>query len=326
MPLACVVLMVGILAPATGCDKSKPEPSPESPILPPGTPALDLTGKPQLIFQVFGERANPRVLPLVAVVNGVIKPIGLTADGWRRLDSLYFRPGTKYPIYVDDVAEGEIEIERGMWGDGGRATYPLPGCARLKPIATAKLTFTRPHDDKAVEVLAASVPLVKHPPFTGKIPTEAEIMKLGRDFGHAVGKAAGMDEPEMDALDFNARAVITGATSAPTLLVSFLDPEGGDAGPGAGNTSHIFALGDKIGTAYEPTWRHVTSGDPKTVEFQRMIDHLDADGDGIDEMIVLAWRFGADNDLVVLSFKAGRWHEVLRVKEKWCLDAAKNNK
>jgi pantothenate synthetase len=31
----------------------------------------------------------------------------------------------------------------------------------------------------------------------------------------------------------------------------------------------------------------------------------------------------ADNDLVVLSFRNAQWHEVLRVKQSWCLDAKK---
>ena len=64
-------------------------------------------------------------------------------------------------------------------------------------------------------------------------------------------------------------------------------------------------------------------GNARTVEFQRLVNHVDVNGDGTDEIIVEAWKYGSDNDLVVLSFKAGRWQEVLRVKQDWCLAASK---
>ena len=289
-------------------------------IAPVGVPALDLSTKPLLFFQVFGERDDPRLLPLFAVVNGAIRPIGLTPRGWKQLDSIYFAAGTRYGIYRDDIEFGEVEVS------ADRPNVPLPGCRLLKPIAAAKLTFKETRSDQNVEFIAASAPLAKHAPFTGKLPTEAELAKLGRAFGHAIGNQAGMDESELDSLDFHARMIVTGATSEPTLLVSFIDPGAGDLGPGAGHTAHLFALGDKTGADYDPTYRHVVSGDAKRVEFQRVVDHLDVDGDGIDEIILEAWRYGAENDLVVLSFKAGQWHEAMRVKQSWCLDPPKDKK
>ena len=41
---------------------------------------------------------------------------------------------------------------------------------------------------------------------------------------------------------------------------------------------------------------------------------------GIDEIILEAWHYAGTNDLVVLSFKADQWHEVLRAPSRWCLD------
>ena len=64
-------------------------------------------------------------------------------------------------------------------------------------------------------------------------------------------------------------------------------------------------------------------GDAKSVEFQRLVNHVDVDGDGADEIIVEAWKYGSDNDLVVLKFAGGKWQEVLRVKQDWCLEAPK---
>lgn len=315
--LACVA---GILVTLLACGKSKNGKEAADTTATRSVPALDLSTKPQLLFQLFGERDDPRLLPLFAVVDGAIRPIGLTPRGWKQLDSIYFAAGTRYGVYRDDIEFGEVEVS------AVRPNVPLPGCKILKPIAAARLTFKEPRSDQAVEFIASSAPLAKHAPFTGKLPTEAELGKLGRAFGHAVAKQAGMDDTELDSLDFHARMIITGATSEPTLLVSFIDPGAGDLGPGTGHTSHLFALGDKTGATYDPTYRHAVSGDAKTVEFQRVVDHLDVNGDGIDEIILEAWRYGAENDLVVLSFKAGRWHEAMRVKQSWCLDPPKNKK
>ncbi|MFI5310101.1 MAG: hypothetical protein ACHQQ3_02615 [Gemmatimonadales bacterium] len=319
---AALLLTAVLVAPGMACDNTKAEKDAANAIAPVGAPPLDLAAKPQLLFQVFGERDDPRLLPLAAVVNGAIKPIGLTPRGWRDLDSLYFVTGAKYAIYHDDIEFGDVEVA------AARPQMPLPGCRAMKPIAAAKLTFKEPRSDQTVEFIASSTGLTAHPPYKGSLPTEAEIAKLGRALGHSVGKQAAMDDAELDSLDFHARMILTGAGTEPTLLVSFIDPNGGDLGAGAGHTSHLFLLAEKSATsgAYEATYRHAVSGDAKTVEFQRVVDHLDVNGDGIDEIILEAWRYASEPDLVVLSFQAGRWHEVLRVKQSWCLDPSKAKK
>jgi hypothetical protein len=210
-----------------------------------------------------------------------------------------------------------------MWADDGKPLYPLPGCKSLRPLGAATVTLRTPTDDPYLEFVASSEPLAKRPPFTGKIPTDAELATIGREFGHTVGKTARMDNAELDSLDFHARALVTGASAQPTLLVSFIDPSAGDLGPGAGHTSHLFALGENNGTGYTLSYRHAVSGDAKTVEFQRIIDHVDVTGDGIDEIIVEAWRYGGQTDLVVLSFRNGGWKEALRVPMHWCMDTSK---
>jgi hypothetical protein len=119
--------------------------------------------------------------------------------------------------------------------------------------------------------------------------------------------------------------IATGASRAPTMLISFIDPNSGSA-RGGGWTGHVFVLADSGANGYEATYIHAVKGDARTVEFQRLVNHVDFDEDGTDEIIVEAWKYGSDNDLVVLSFKAGRWQEVLRVRQEWCLDSPKDKK
>ncbi len=284
--------------------------------MPDGVAALDLGAKPQILFQVFGDRDSPRMMPIAAVVNSVIKPIGLTLHNWTQLDSQYMAPGTKYPFYVEGGDPGELTVV-------GDTTFSLPGCAAVKPMSVVQLMFKKPRSDPTVEFLASSAPLTpQRDANDSKLMTSAEIEKLARRIGHDVGKRANLSAAELDSLDFHARMIQTGASKAPTLLISFIDPNAGTKSGGEW-TGHIFALADSGANGYEATYVHTAKGDAKKVEFQRLVNHVDFNGDGADEIIVEAWKYAADNDLVVLSFKAGRWQEVLRVKQDWCLDLPK---
>ena len=318
LPFRSNVVILATLASGLACG-NEPKRDPNQ-VLPVGAEALDLSTHPQLLFQVFGDKTEPKMLPIGAVVNGAIRPIGLSRQGWRDLDSAYFAAGTKFTIYLDDQPKGTVTVTRGMWAGQEEPLYPLPGCRDLKPLASVALDPSLRPDDPTVEYIAATWPLKPHVATAKSTMTPAEIVAMGRALGHELGVRSQMDKEELDSLDFMARFVITGAQKEPTLLVSFIDPQAGDLGPGKGHTSHLLALFDKVDTGYVATYRHVKSGDAKTVEFQRVLDHADVDGDGIDEIIVESWHYAGTSDLVVLSFKAGQWHEVLRAPSKWCLD------
>lgn len=309
--------LVGVMA----CDK---QPAPDiNQVLPAGTAELDVSAHPTILFQLFGDPKDPRLMPIAAVVNGSIEPIGLSRAGWRAFDSTYFAPDTKYSVYVNDSIRGTVTVTRGMWVSGDEPLYPLPGCKDLRPLAAAHLDFAVSSAEPTIELIASSTPLMPHPVGPRRVIAAAELARMGRTLGHDLGAQYQLDQNDLDSLDFVARTVISGARPDPTLMVSFLDQQAGDVAPGVGHTSHIFALFDKIDTAYVPTYRHVQSGDARTVEFQRLIDHVDVNGDGIDEMILDAWHYAGSNDLVVLNFKAGQWHEALRASSSWCLDPPK---
>jgi hypothetical protein len=105
-----------------------------------------------------------------------------------------------------------------------------------------------------------------------------------------------------------------------TLVANQVDANAGDAGPGAGHTTSFLVLGDDLdGKGHRVTYSHLESGEARTVEFQRLLDHLDLTGDGTDEIFVESWRYAGSNDLVVLSRGNGRWHETLRVPQQWCI-------
>src|SRR5688500_6185793 len=97
-------LIATILVVAASCDKARQVVSDAR-----GEPAatsvpeqrLDLSAKPEVLFQVFGERDDPRMIPVAAVVNGALVPISLSASGWRQFDAMYARAGETYGLYRD---------------------------------------------------------------------------------------------------------------------------------------------------------------------------------------------------------------------------------
>ncbi|HXD22334.1 MAG TPA: hypothetical protein VN613_03170, partial [Gemmatimonadaceae bacterium] len=125
-PAVRTVAIVSLLA-AAACEKAKPAKDPALTIVPVGAPALDLAAKPQILFQVFGDRESAHMMPLAAIVNGAIEPIGLTLAGWKQLDTQFMAPGTTYPFYPEGEAPGELTVQRDT-------SYTLPGCTSVKPM------------------------------------------------------------------------------------------------------------------------------------------------------------------------------------------------
>ncbi|MEP7085993.1 MAG: hypothetical protein ABI884_01555, partial [Gemmatimonadota bacterium] len=150
----------------TGCDKAKEfvraGQKSGPPQLSPGE-ELDLAGKPHVLFQVFGESSDPRMVPIAAIVGGKLKAIRLSPAGWHKFDDMYQHAGRSYPLYQGGLANGTVDIKRGMWSDTADALYALPGCATLTPMSSVRVNG-RLASDFTLEFLASTATLGKpHP-------------------------------------------------------------------------------------------------------------------------------------------------------------------
>jgi hypothetical protein len=311
-----IALIATILVAAAGCDKTKSllglrrPPEPDGP---PPEARLDLTKRPNVVFQLFGERDDPRMVPVAAIIDGVLRPIELTASGWREFDAMYTRANKSYPLYQDGMEIGEVRVRRGMWERAGEPLYSLPGCRLVTPLSavsletTTRLSFT-------VEALATTPGVYVRPKTALKAVKglDARARRVAFD----VARAAGIDSASLRPSGFRYLAINTGATTSPTLVVSFLDPESSDRN---GSISHVFVIANDEGTGYQPTFRHTASGLVGTSEFRRYIDHLDINGDGVDEIMLEGWQFAGETFLSVLGYANGEWTEVFRGRSSWCL-------
>ena len=250
----------------------------------------------------------------------MLSPLALSSDEWRSFDSLYFAAGTRMPIYRSGAQVGELVIARGMWPADSAPLYDVPTCKQVVPHALGRLTSAAQLEE-TVELLAASTALVQKDD-RRPVPLQAEAQ--GRSLANAVAAGAQIGNEDLAALDFHARWLRTGVgPSGRTLLASFIDANAGDLGPGAGNTAVIVALAEDSAGVMHTSYQHARSGEARTVEFQRLVNFADFDGDGVSELLLEAWRYAQIPDLAVLTYRDGRWRESFRVGMDWCTGEAR---
>lgn len=277
----------------------------------------DLTDSATILFQVFGSAQQPRVAPFAIVRGGTLEPLSLSEAGWREVDARHFAAGNRLTIYRNGVDAGVLEITRGMWPADSAPLYSVPGCRRIVPHALSRVQATIALEE-SVELIASSLPIAQAAD-TRPLPAGPESQ--GRTLASAVASASGIGAEDLSGLDFHARWLRTGVgASGRTLLASHIDPNAGDLGPGAGNTSMVLVLAEDSSGTLNTSYQHAVSGESRTVEFQRLLNYADLDGDGIAELVVEAWRYGGIPSLAILKYRDGRWVETFRVGLDWCVD------
>jgi len=269
-----------------------------------------------VLFQVYGARDEPKAAPIAVLIGGGLQPIALDQEGWRALDSTYFGAGGRLPMYRDGADVGAVEVVRGMWPKDEPALYTLPGCREVVPQAEVRLQATIPTEE-TVEFLASSTPLAQPKPGPA-LPPDASA--VARTLANAVASSRGVGREETEKLDFISRWLRTGAgPNGRTLLASYIDPNAGDAGPGAGHTTMLLVLAEDSSGTQNTSYTHLSNGEARTVEFQRVANHVDLDGDGVDEIILEQWRYAAVPEIVILKYAGGKWEEAFRKSMEWCL-------
>lgn len=290
-----------ILTVAIGCDKPVARaPSPRT---------TSMVGKPTTLFLLFGERSDPRVLPLATVAGERITPLILDADGWRSFDSAYFGAGAAVAVYRDGAPAPSAEVRRRMWTEEG-PLYTLPGCRTPRPMGAVTLDPRLLADRTELELLATSAPLPLGAP---RAPAAASDLDSARAFAERTAQRAGLTRTAREELQLVARAIPTGSTDRPTLVITYVERGGGAQRP-----RHVFALGDAGLEGYSTTYVHATSD--TVPELRRLIDHLDLTGDGTDEIVLEASTTGGENYLAIMQFVGGRWRETARGAASWCTD------
>ncbi len=283
------------------------------------TRELDLRVRPTILFEVFGERDDPRMVPIAVLDHGKPQAIHLSANGWRSFDRIYHRPGASYTLYQDGRPVGAVTVKQGMWSRPEAPVYTLPSCQNLVPMAAVTLE-SKVRAGITVEFLATSADLIPAAP--GSPMDQRAATTLARDIGGRVADEARIPRRRLDSLDFHAMAVNTGATHDPTLVVSYVDPNAEEAAAHGDETAYVFAMADRSGPDYTTSYSESVNGPAAHAEYRRYVDHLDLNGDGTDEIFLEGWQYGGDTYPMIMRYNAGRWLEIFRGAASWCLDPA----
>ena len=285
----------------------------------PAAARLDLSTRPPILFQIYGERDDPRMIPVGVMRNGTIEPIVLASSGWREFDGIYGRAGTQYTVYDGGRAIGKATVRQGMWENGREQLYTLPACELLIPQAAMTLgggigsSYT-------VALFASSKPL-RDAARSSMSAAEAEV--IARAIGSKLAAQAGIGAGEFAALDVRANALMTGLSGNPTVTATFMDKRADEQSAAGEQTLHMFVIADRPtgASGYQVTFSHVGRGEASDVEFRRLVDQIDVDGDGVTELALEGWKFGGDTFLMFLQYRSGAWSETFRSRPSWCLDA-----
>lgn len=285
----------------------------------PSGPHLDLRSHPDLLFEVFGDANDPRMIPIAAIAHDQLQQIVLDSTGWRELDAEYLRSSKSYSLYEDGRTTGTVQVRRGMW-QSDDALYSLPGCQLLTPMAAVRTEGAGPKPTFTVEYLASTAALGHQR--TAKAMPSAEVERIARSIGVQEAQTVGIKKETLDSLDFRAVAFQSGTGPWPTIVAAFIDPAAENPASTQETTTHLIFIADRDSAAsdYHTTYTHRVQGPLASSSFRRYFDHLDVNGDGVDEIFLEGWLFGGDTFLSVLSWKDGKWDEMYRTRTKWCLD------
>jgi len=293
-----------ILTAAVGCDKRAHGESLDAPM----RRQTSIAGKPTVLFQLFGDPADPRLLPVAVMGHGRLTPITLDADGWRTFDRLYFKAGSRVTIYRGGTPLTAAVVRRGMW-NGGPPLYRLRRCRAPIPMAAATLDPV-PADKASIDLIGTSDPL----PAVARDSLTAADRDSARSLADRVAARAGLTPAMRAEMDLSTTAFRTGASSRPTLMASFMEkPTAAGLRP-----RQVFALSDSTAGGYGVTFFHAPKD--SVPEFRRLVDHVDLTGDGVDEVVLEGWKSGSDSYPIVLKFVNGSWHELARGASSWCTD------
>ena len=285
----------------------------------PAAAQLDLSTRPAILFQIYGERDDPRMIPVGVLRNGTIEAIVLGAAGWRQFDALYGKAGTQYTVYDGGRAIGRATVRQGMWEEGRDQLYTLPACNLLIPQSAMTLGAGI-GSNYTVTLFASSKPL-RDASRASMSGAEAEV--IARAIGAKLAAQAGVGAGEVAALDVRAVALNTGATGNPTVVATFMDKRADEQSAAGEQTLHMFVVADRPAGAagYQVTFSHIGRGEASDVDFRRLVDQIDVNDDGVTELALEGWKFGCDTYALFLQYRNGAWNEVFRSRSSWCLDA-----
>ncbi|HCT56592.1 MAG TPA: hypothetical protein DGD08_05185 [Gemmatimonas aurantiaca] len=266
-----------------------------------------LASKPTVLFRVDRSGNLPRLIPIATVGAKGLRSLGMTSRGWRAFDIDYLHSNATFTPYRYGEPLSAVRSTRGMWEGEPLDTLPCPS-----PLPAALASI-----DSRVELLTSGGTPLARPHMTSL--SDGELQGVLSTVNTLVAPTAGISLSRMSRYQRNVYAVATGASTRPTVIVTYDDPEAlpDSATRITERPRHLMVVLDKGVYGYKPSYTYSDVSSSRIQPRRKFLGALDADGDGKAELyfgvqlpqfplVTYAYGYEGDTWLEVFKYERGR--------------------
>lgn len=233
-----------------------------------------LAQSPTVLLRTVRTADGTRAVPIASIGAKGLRALNLTARGWRALDVQMLHTGRAFVPYRAGAPLSPLESSRGMWE--GSTLDSLPGCRQMLPAAAVAIP-------EGIELLTSGQAALR-----GKQASvgDGELQEVLNVVTTLVAPSAGVSLSQMSKYRRSVSVVNTGATSAPTIVVTYEDPQQlpDSVTRLAERPRQLILVLDKGSYGYKPSLTLTDVSATRISPRRRFLGALDADGDGKSEL------------------------------------------
>ncbi len=274
-----------------------------------------LASEPEVLFRVMPDPGGAYVVPIATVGSEGIRPLKLSARGWRRADANYMHAGKTLTLYRMGQSERAMRMFRGMWQPGAGALDSL-NCPVVIPMARAIVPSETGRLAPPFATSGARPPL----PARARLDA-AEINRALANVGTLVAPTSGIAPVSLPRYTRQIHQIPTGINGSSTILIEYNDraPLPDSLKAYGERPRQLIVMMDKGTYGYRPSLQLATVGSRGTPPKLEFLDYLDIDNDGIPELFFgLQERELAPLFTVVYRYENESWREVFRFTGNRC--------
>ncbi len=293
-----------LLSGVSGCDRLKERLWPAA-----SDPAWQsdssvLASKPEILFRISRREGSVRIIPMATIGPSGFRTLSFSNRGWRALDVQYMQRGASLTSYSDGRPSGRAEMMRGMW-DATGTIDSIPGC----PGVVVPVGIPTGVDGKWLLTSGTRPPLKPVKPLS-----DAERQEALALVGTLIAPTSGINSSQIGKYTREVHIASTGATSSPSIVVVYNDPEtvADTVGAIGARPRQLIVILDRGVYGYRPSYTYATLGNSKSPPRLRFLDYLDVNDDGRAEIFMGLQFANFPFATIVLKYENEVWSEQLR--------------
>lgn len=267
-----------------------------------------LARSPTVLLRLDRSKGATRAIPIATIDDRGIKSLRLSARGWRAFDLGYLHSGAMFTPYRGSQALPVTKSTRGMW-EGATVLDSLQ-CPSPLPAALVQV-------EPGVELLISGNKAIPQARSNGL--ADGELQRVLSTVATLVAPTAGISLSEINRYKRSVSVVATGASSSPTIVISYDDPEQlpDTATTLTARPHHYTVVLDRGIYGYKPSYSFTDISTVRSQPRRKFLGALDIDGDGKAELffglqlpeyplVTYAYRLEGDTWIEAFKYERGR--------------------